>query len=62
MPTGTVNNKSILVGTRFKKDTHSLMSKDASKAKTGVSTINNTIVEKHYENPLKKIRSNKNKV
>ena len=55
MATSYKNAQSIQVATRFKRDTYGLMRRDAGKFR-GVSTVNNDIVEKHYEAELSELR------
>lgn len=50
---------SIQVNTRFKRDVHALMKRDAGPLR-GVPTVNKYIVEEYYKKELAQIRKNRN--
>lgn len=58
MTTPTRNAQSIQIATRVKRDIYGLMERDAGEFR-GVSSVNNAILEQHYEAELIRIRTKK---
>ena len=57
---GMITGVSHQIAVRIRKDIHELLKRDAGNFR-GVSTVVSFILERYYEDELKKIRTKKNK-